>query len=67
MSIERVSVPWLIPLPGSVPDRPSGSADGGPRVASVTTVDGPDGAVLRVVVTWLEAGKRVVRIVEVPE
>ena len=63
------SLPWLVSIPGDRPS-PSAGADGAAEavhVVSATTVDGPDGPVLRVVVTWAAAGKRTETTVEVAE
>jgi hypothetical protein len=69
MSIAVGPLPWLIPLPGvgpgPAPQREDG--DDGIHVVSASTVEGPEGPVFLVVVSWFEDGRWVEREVEVEE
>lgn|GEM_PF-5739880 len=55
--------------PGGTPLASFSAADGddGIHIASVTRVDGPEGPILRVVVSWFEESRRVERTFELPD
>lgn len=69
MSTACSPIPWLIPVPGAAcgpGDDTDLDPDDGIHVVSVTPVERPYGPALLVVIAWIEEGRTVERVLELP-